>query len=89
MGKRDPAETKTSESSGRGDPAHPQPSPNEYDAWVLSRLSEERGERTSTTAGWIITDWIERNQQRLADVYGITRDEYRVRAGLKPQDIKG
>ena len=51
-------------------------------------MAEERGEKYGSIAGWIIDDWIEKNADRLANVYGITRDEYRASVGLKPRETQ-
>lgn len=66
----------------QGDPAKPQPSLGDYNAWIMSRLVEERGEKSGTVAGWIIDRWIEQNKKHLAEEYGITRDGYRAQKGL-------
>lgn len=67
----------------KGGPAHPQSSLGNYNAWVISRLVEERGESVGTVSGWIIDRWIEQNKKHLDDEYGITRNEYRASKGLK------
>jgi hypothetical protein len=72
-----------------GDPIHPQPTLGDYNAWILQRLAEERGEKVSTVAGWIIDRWIEQNKDLLEDEYRIVRDDYRAAKGLTHQPHAG
>jgi hypothetical protein len=68
----------------QGDSAHPHPSLGGYDAWIISRLADERGEKHSTVAGWIIGRWIEANKALLEEEYGITRQQFRESKAAPP-----
>jgi hypothetical protein len=67
----------------------PTPTLNDYAAWVLARLAEERGEVGSTVAGWIIDRWVVDNTEFLAREYRITRDGYHAQRSRERRDGKG